>query len=65
MEKPEYRLLLEDILAYSAEYCRGRRLLTVKDVAGYTRRSEEFVAKAFNIPREGIMAPVLAHRMCR
>lgn len=65
MEKPEYRLVLEDILAYSAENCGGRRLLTAKDVAGYTSRTERFVVKAYSIPKEGIMAPVLAHRMCR
>lgn len=59
-EKEGYRDVLADIL----EYTNGRRLLTVAETARYLGIDRRTAAKRYDIPPEGIAAPVLARRLC-
>ena len=58
-EKEDYRPILEDILSYP----EGRRLLSVKDVAGYLGICEKTAKARYGITKEGITAPALARRL--
>lgn len=60
-ELPDYRSVLEDILASNS----GRRVLTTSEVVRYTNRSRAWVEK--NLMPSGeteILAHALARRMC-
>lgn len=56
-----YRDNLEDLLSFFG----GKRLLTIKDVAQYTGRTEKWCKKRFQIdPSKRISVPTLARMLC-
>lgn len=56
-----YRDVLEDLL----DFFGGKRLLYPAEVAQYLGVDSRTAKARYDIPREGIAAPILARRMCR
>lgn len=60
-EAAAYRDNLEDIL----EFTRGRRLLSLKEVAQYLGRDPKTIRRTLGVDKHGISAPTLARMLSK